>query len=178
MRVFLLLGSLILAGCASTPTPPVPVPEVPPVVAVEPVVEVAVDIPNHVNLARGSTISASSTSSEWEGEGPASTVADGDPNTRWASAASDPQTLTFDLTESRKVRKLRILWETASAAEFAIQLSDDGETWHTAAEQSAGQKGPRVDEIEFEPASGRWLRLNLRKRATEFAYSIYEVEIY
>lgn len=172
MKPYLLIGAAILTGCTRT-LQPEPVPEQvakpPPVIVV---------IPNHINYARNAAISASSTSNQWEGEGPVGALADGDPSTRWASAIADPQHVIFDFSEPREVSRLRILWETASAAEFAIQLSDDGETWRTVATHSDEAKGPRADEISFEPASGRWLRLDLQKRATEYGYSMYEVEIY
>ncbi|MFT5130208.1 MAG: hypothetical protein ACI8W8_003837 [Rhodothermales bacterium] len=177
MKVYLLLGSVILAGCVSTPVPE-PEPVTAPLSPAEEAPAAVAVVPNHVNWAREAAISASSTSMKWEGEGAASAVADGDLSTRWASEASDAQQLSFDFGEQREVHRLRILWETASAAEFAIQLSDDGQTWRTVSQRSGGLKGPRTDEIAIEPVSGRWLRLDFRARATEFAYSIYEVEIY
>jgi hypothetical protein len=174
MRLLLLQSAmLLLASCA-----PRQATELPPELESPPEPLPVVVIPNHINLARGSAISASSTSSKWEGEGPASTVADGDPSTRWASELSDPQALTFDLGKRCEVRSLRLLWETAAAAEFAIQISADGEAWQTVAERKGGTEGPRIDEINFNPVSGQWLRLYLRKRATQYGYSLYEVEIY
>jgi hypothetical protein len=179
MKILLLTMALALSSCVTPPEPePSVVAEEPEPIVVMEKAAPAVIIPNHINFARGAAISASSTSSKWEGERPVSAVADGDPSTRWASLIADSQQLTFDFAEPRNVRRLRILWEAASAAEFAIQMSDDGETWRKVAEQAGGQKGPRADEISFEPASGRWLRLDLQKRATEYGYSIYEVEIY
>ena len=169
----LFLSILILAGCAM---PPELIPEdrrEPPAPEA-----VALIIPNHINLAPKAAISASSTSSKWEGEGAASTVADGDPSTRWASEIGDAQQLTFDLGKRCEVHSLRLLWETAAAAEFAVQVSDDGQSWQTVAEKIGGAKGPRADEVSFTPVSAQWLRLDLRKRATEYGYSLYEVEIY
>ena len=58
---------------------------------------------------------------------------DGDPNTRWTSAYEDNQWLQVDLGAATAFDKVVLTWETAYAATFKIQVSQDGDTWTDAA---------------------------------------------
>ncbi|SEF21426.1 Glycosyl hydrolases family 2, sugar binding domain [Amycolatopsis pretoriensis] len=58
---------------------------------------------------------------------------DGDPNTRWTSAYDDNQWLQVDLGAATAFEKVVLTWETAYAATFKIQVSQDGDTWTDAA---------------------------------------------
>jgi hypothetical protein len=142
------------------------------------------------NLAKGATITASSTQVKWEGEGPAASLVDGNMQTRWSSTYDDEsvtapntardnaQHLIIDLGKSSPLSQLKIDWETASAKAYTVQTSDDGETWTTVSEQKEGEEGPRTDEIALKEAKGRYIKLNLTARATKYGYSIYEIEVY
>ncbi|MGV9367924.1 discoidin domain-containing protein [Amycolatopsis sp. NPDC003731] len=54
---------------------------------------------------------------------------DGDPNTRWTSEYSDNQWLQVDLGAPTAFDRVVLTWETAYAATFKIQVSQDGDTW-------------------------------------------------
>ncbi|MEV4053196.1 discoidin domain-containing protein [Amycolatopsis sp. NPDC049688] len=58
---------------------------------------------------------------------------DGDPNTRWTSEYSDNQWLQVDLGAATAFDRVVLTWETAYAATFKIQVSQDGDTWTDAA---------------------------------------------
>ncbi|HEY3482228.1 MAG TPA: discoidin domain-containing protein, partial [Streptomyces sp.] len=75
------------------------------------------------NAALNRPATASSTEN---GGTPASAAVDGDPATRWSSAASDPQWLQVDLGTSQTICQVGLSWETASATAFQIQVSDTG----------------------------------------------------
>lgn len=110
----------------------------------------------------------------------AAQVTDRDPNTRWSSvmgAGIDPQWLTLDFGFPVRIAKVVIRWEAAYATRYEVQLSGDGQTWHTVAKVEAGDGG--TDELVFPAEEARQLRLLLEERADRrFGYSIWETEVY
>ncbi|MEC3998378.1 discoidin domain-containing protein [Actinacidiphila sp. DG2A-62] len=57
---------------------------------------------------------------------------DGDPQTRWSSNYTDDQWIQVDLGRTRSFDRLTLVWETAYALTFTVQVSDDGTTWKDA----------------------------------------------
>jgi Exo-beta-D-glucosaminidase Ig-fold domain/F5/8 type C domain/Glycosyl hydrolases family 2 len=78
------------------------------------------------DLARGSTATASSVDSEWNG--PQNAV-DGDPRTRWSSSYDDDQWIRLDLGSVVDFDRVVLVWEQAYAMDFTVQVSEDGGTW-------------------------------------------------
>jgi beta-glucosidase len=123
------------------------------------------------NLALGRPV----TSTSVEGSGlEASNAVDGDTGTRWASAFSDPQSITVDLGAVRSIDRVTLVWETACGAEYAIETSADGSDWTEAAHVTDGDGG--TDEMPVH-ASGRYVRMTGIRRATQWGYSLYEFEV-
>src|SRR5262245_2534668 len=81
-----------------------------------------------VLLSQGKPATASSTENAGT---PASAAVDGDPGTRWSSAASDPQWIQVDLGSSAGISQVVLNWETAYATAYQIQVSANGTTWNT-----------------------------------------------
>ncbi|WP_370963050.1 discoidin domain-containing protein [Amycolatopsis sp. cg9] len=81
------------------------------------------------DLAQGKPSSSSSVA---DGN-PPERAFDGDPDTRWTSAYEDDQWLQVDLGTATAFDKVVLTWETAYAATFKIQVSQDGEAWTDAA---------------------------------------------
>ncbi|HWO66593.1 MAG TPA: discoidin domain-containing protein, partial [Umezawaea sp.] len=79
-----------------------------------------------VDLARGKTASASSQDNQWN---PAGNAVDGDAGTRWSSEYRDGEWIQVDLGAVVAFDRLSLVWETAYAVDFTIQVSDDGRTW-------------------------------------------------
>ncbi|HET6711421.1 discoidin domain-containing protein [Amycolatopsis sp.] len=77
------------------------------------------------DLARGKPASSLSVA---DGN-PPERAFDGDPDTRWTSGYSDNQWLQVDLGAATAFDRVVLTWETAYAATFAIQVSQDGEAW-------------------------------------------------
>lgn len=102
-------------------------------------------------------------------------AADGDLTTRWSSQFSDPQWLRIDLGAVKNFNEVWIHWETACASEYLLEVSRDGENWQEMYHQKGGRGG--VEKIMVR-AEARWLRLTGLRRATQWGYSIYEIEIY
>ncbi|GLH97659.1 penicillin acylase [Phytohabitans aurantiacus] len=124
------------------------------------------------NLAAGRPVTASSV----EGSFAATRAVDGDPASRWASGWSDNETLTVDLGSSKSVGRAILRWESAYATSYRIDVSADGSTWRSVWSTAAGNGG--TDVASFTPTSARYVRFAGVKRATNYGYSIYELELY
>ena len=118
------------------------------------------------------TKSATASSSQNTNAPPALTI-DGDKGTRWSSAFSDPQWLEIDFGEEKKMIGVILYWEAAYAGAYSILLSNDRTNWTTAFSTTTGDGD--VDNIDFEEASARFLKIEGTRRATAFGYSLYEV---
>jgi hypothetical protein len=162
---------------------PVAKPEPPPAVVPEPVVAspaavvpepvVAPPAPPEPNLAKGAKITAS-TSTMKDGAGAPEAMLDGDLTTRWSSEFADWQEVLIDLGEPKPLTTVKILWEKAAAKSYSVLLSTDGNAWSDPINKDEGAQGPRVDEIELK-ADARFIKLNLKERATQWGFSIYEI---
>jgi Exo-beta-D-glucosaminidase Ig-fold domain/F5/8 type C domain len=78
------------------------------------------------DLALNKTATASSVDDPSRGPGNA---VDGNPSTRWSSAYEDNQWIQVDLGSVVTFDQVVIVWESADALSYAIQVSDDGTTW-------------------------------------------------
>ena len=126
------------------------------------------------NLAQNATASASTQDLA------ASNAIDGDPNTRWASAAqTDPSHITIDLGQQYALSSVVIHWEAANADTYQILGSNDGGNWTTLATETGGTFGDRTDTINV-AGNFRYVRMNgiSRSAGNEWGYSIWELEIY
>ncbi|MBB5895862.1 discoidin domain-containing protein [Kutzneria kofuensis] len=124
------------------------------------------------NAALDRPASASSTEN---GGTPAAAAVDGDPGTRWSSAASDPQWLQVDLGSSVTICQVVLRWETAFASAFQIQTSDNGTTWNPIYTTTAGAGGTQTLTVA---GTGRYVRMYGTARGTGYGYSLWEFEIH
>ncbi|HJP80713.1 MAG TPA: glycoside hydrolase family 3 C-terminal domain-containing protein [Pseudonocardiaceae bacterium] len=106
---------------------------------------------------------------------PARDATDGDPGTRWSSAASDPQWLEVDLGAQQQICSLGVLWEAAYATAFTIQASNDNSSWNTIYSTTTGTGGQETIPVSV---TARYLKLNGMARGTQFGYSIFEFDVY
>jgi beta-glucanase (GH16 family) len=100
---------------------------------------------------------------------------DGDPNTRWSSAFSDPQWMWVDLGSVRPITRVKLNWEAAYANSYAVQVSNDRKSWKDAYRTDAGAGG--VEDFEVK-ATGRYVRLYGTQRATPYGYSLWEFQVF
>ena len=101
---------------------------------------------------------------------------DGNLNTRWSSAFGEPQWLVVDLGEIYNVDKVIISWESAYAASYKIELSEDKIIWKEAYSTENG-KG-RVETITFPITKARYIKIGCAKKSGEWGFSIWEVSVY
>ena len=106
---------------------------------------------------------------------PAPDATDGNPGTRWSSAASDPQWLDVDLGSQQQICSVGILWEAAYATAFQIQVSNDNSTWTTVYSTTTGTGGNQTFTVS---ATARYIRMYGTARATQFGDSIFEFDVY
>ncbi|WP_204843884.1 discoidin domain-containing protein [Saccharothrix algeriensis] len=102
---------------------------------------------------------------------------DGRDDTRWASAPGiDPQWLTVDLGSAAEVHQVIVRWEDAYATKYKVQLSANGSSWTDISSRSTGDG--ETDTHSGLRATGRYLRVLGTERATEYGYSIWELEVH
>ncbi|MCB7136900.1 discoidin domain-containing protein [Cellulosimicrobium marinum] len=100
---------------------------------------------------------------------------DGNAGTRWSSAWSDPEWIAVDLGASYDLDRVVIDWETAYGSGYEIQTSPDGKTWTTVHTVTDGNGG--FDDLAV-TGTGRHVRLYATERATQWGFSLYELEVF
>jgi hypothetical protein len=108
---------------------------------------------------------------------PASAAVDGVYSTRWSSNFTDNEWLAVDLGSVARIDNVRITWEHAFAKRYALQTAASfNGPWTTAVTIDDGAFGTTVS-----PSIGvnaRYLRMLGRERATQYGYSIWEMDVY
>ncbi|MGH3119908.1 MAG: discoidin domain-containing protein [Streptosporangiaceae bacterium] len=123
-------------------------------------------------LSQGKTATASSVENA---SFPASAAVDGNTGTRWSSAFSDPQWLEVDLGATASISQVVLEWETAYATAFQIQTSADGTNWTTIYSTTTGTGGTQTLNVT---GTGRYIRMYGTARATQYGYSLWELQVY
>jgi chitosanase len=126
-----------------------------------------------VLLSQGRPVTASSVE---DSRFPAPQAVDGDQATRWSSAYADPSWIQVDLGSVSQIHRVKLQWEAAFGSGYQVQTSADGTVWTSAFSTSAGNGA--VDDLTGLTASGRYVRINGTKRATEWGYSLWELQVY
>lgn len=131
-----------------------------------------VTLPSGTNLALNQPAYASSL----QGAGyPATATTDNSFNTRWSSAASDPQWLLVDLGATHTISQVVLAWESAYAKSFQIQVSSDAVNWTTIYSTATGTGGTQTLTVS---ASGRYIRMYGTVRGTGYGYSLWEFQVF
>ena len=117
---------------------------------------------------------AQSTSNEFSYT-PAAAAVDGVYSTRWSSARSDDQSLALDLGAVARIDSVRVTWQTAYAAKYAIETGTSlSGPWTVVARNDAGHGGVETLNVN---ASARYVRLHGIQRATGYGYSVWELDV-
>ena len=101
---------------------------------------------------------------------------DGQLSTRWSSAFNDDQWLRLDFGTRVKLDRVVIYWEAAYARAYELQASDDGVAWTTLRRVQDSRGG--TEELTGLGGSGRYLRVKGIQRATQYGYSIFELQAF
>jgi hypothetical protein len=106
---------------------------------------------------------------------PASAATDGNLDTRWSSAFSDPQWLEVDLGSTQSTCGVTLDWETAYGSAFQIQVSTNNSTWTTIYSTTTGTGGTQNLSVS---GTGRYIRMYGAARGTIYGYSLWEFQVY
>jgi len=108
---------------------------------------------------------------------PPAAAVDGNPGTRWSSVASDPQWIYVDLGANYNVNRVKVMWETAMASAYQIQIATAAAGPWTTMRSITGNTTTVNDNTGLS-GTGRYVRINGTARATQWGYSIWELEVY
>lgn len=100
-------------------------------------------------------------------------VFDNNLNTRWGSGFSDNQWIYLDFGTTANFTGITIYWERAYATDYQIQTSVNATSWTTIKTVNGSVGG--VESLNLS-GSGRYLRVAGIKRATQYGYSIFEIQ--
>lgn len=127
---------------------------------------------NQGNLAFGKA--AYSSSAQMNGK--AEFVTDGASASRWESNPNDQEWIYVDLEKKQILHTLRVRWEQAHAATYLVQVSNDAKNWRTIEHVKKSKGG--VEDISLKGVKARFVKIVGTERATEFGFSIFELEVY
>ncbi|MBO3272299.1 glycosyl hydrolase [Hymenobacter defluvii] len=102
---------------------------------------------------------------------------DADGNTRWASSYANNQYLYVDLGATYSINRVRLAWEAAYAKDYQVQVSTDNVTW-TTIKDVWGKSAAAPDDHTGLNARGRYMKVYCINRATQYGFSLYELEVY
>lgn len=118
--------------------------------------------------------------------GNANLAIDGNTGTRWEGGASDPQTWQVDLGTETTFNTISILWETAYAKTFTIEIGNEVDTdgyltggteIFSITDQSL-EGFPYKQTLRFDDAqTARYIKFNGIARGTQWGYSFWEFEV-
>jgi hypothetical protein len=106
----------------------------------------------------------------------AARAVDGGAGTRWSSAWSDPQWIRIDLNGTYTINRVVLRWEAAYARGYRVEISADGANWTSIYATTTSDGG--VDDLTGLNGTGRYLRVYGTARATQWGYSLWEIEAY
>lgn len=104
----------------------------------------------------------------------AKNVIDDNYGSRWSSKFTDDEWITLDLGKVQKVNSISICWEVAFALRYEIQVSNDAESWENIHIENNSTGG--TDQIDLNIKT-QYIRIFGIKRATEYGYSIWEINV-
>ncbi|MCX7843438.1 MAG: stalk domain-containing protein [Clostridia bacterium] len=132
------------------------------------------DSNNSTNLAYNRLVSSSS---EYSSSYSAWKAVDGRNSTKWSSEfGSSPQWIYVDLGSSKSVNRIKLNWDTAYAKSYKIYKSSDASGWTEIYSTENGDGG--IDNIVFASTNARYIKLYATQRATQYGYSLWELEVY
>lgn len=132
------------------------------------------------NLATNKPVTASTSADGKQ----ADYAVDGDMSTRWVGSRGVKDSwIVADLGMNTRMDGVRIMWEASYASKYTIDVSDDGETWKTAAAVTSpavsGEKIVTVQTALPQGTTGQYLRIKgVEMALPQYGLSIWELEIY
>ncbi|MDP4209147.1 MAG: glycoside hydrolase family 3 C-terminal domain-containing protein [Bacteroidota bacterium] len=119
----------------------------------------------------------SASSSEKISTYPQAAVDGDDANTRWSSSYNNNQWWQVDLLHQVTPSSISIIWQTAYAKKFNVQISADGTTWNTYATNDAFTGGTSTL-ANINTVTGRYVRVNCVERQTTYGSSFFSFKLF
>jgi hypothetical protein len=107
----------------------------------------------------------------------AGAAVDGNDFTRWSSAFVNNEWWQVDLQHQVQPTSIRIIWESAYAKKFNVQISIDGTNWQLLYENNSFNGGT-INIPNPQSLVGRYLRVNCIERATQYGSSFYTLNVF
>jgi len=85
------------------------------------------------------------------------------------------QHVTIDLGTAQAFTNVKLNWEAAFAAGYAIQVSNDNATWTTLFSETSGNGN--LDDVTLS-GNGRYVRVALFEEGTIFSFSLFEMQVF
>lgn len=124
------------------------------------------------NVALGRPVTVSAT-----GSGSPSSVTDGNLQTFWSSARSDPQWCYVDLGMIYNISGVTLYWNTSqSALSYMVQTSTDAVNWTAVYSTTSGAGG--VVLISGLQSTARYVRMYGTARNSTYGYGLYELQVF
>ncbi|MEW6194076.1 MAG: discoidin domain-containing protein [Bacteroidota bacterium] len=139
------------------------------------VVYVSIVPANQVNRALNKIVTASTAEQDFGHDLPAYAV-DGSLGTSWFSENADAQWIEIDLGSEFIVEKINLIWDYGYAKSYRIGISSDMTSYKLVKQNIDGKGG--TETFENLNSKGRYLKIMLDKRATQYAFSFKEIEVY
>ncbi len=125
-----------------------------------------------------SVVSSSAESSGYA----ASNAVDGNSSTRWSSGQwmqpSQTGWIYVDLGSYQNFSEVRLNWESAYAADYQIQVSNDANTWSTLVNVTGNATAGMLDYSGL-TGSGRYVRIYCTRTSNvSYNYSLLDFKVY
>lgn len=99
-------------------------------------------------------------------------------DTKWQPLDNTSDNFKLKLGNTYNVKELLIKWQTASAADYEIEVSTDGKIYNKVAEFS-GLTGARTDKIILrDSVEAKYIRVVPTKRSTGYPVAIFDFSVY
>lgn len=106
----------------------------------------------------------------------AKNIKDGANWTRWSSRFFDDQWLVLSFRNPVWVRKITIAWQDAYAKSYDIEVMNQSGQWVRVYSNDEADGGEDI--VQVEPVLTGKMRVFCNKRATEWGFSIWEIEVF
>ncbi|GAB3572337.1 hypothetical protein GCM10027345_03240 [Hymenobacter daeguensis] len=88
------------------------------------------------------------------------------------------QFATINLGARHNVSRVKLYWEAAYASAYKLQVSDDNLSWQDVYATTTSPGGSEDLNVAAAGKAGQYVRLLLNRRATNFGYSLFEMQVF
>ena len=108
-------------------------------------------------------------------------IVDNNTSSSWQASSTKDEYVIIDLGDVYLIDGLSIIWEVANAKDYDVKISKENSGWDSIKpvyQFKDGLSGNRTDELRFNTAEGRYIKLELKTGTTQWGFRIYELDVY